>query len=104
MILGTEKQEHKILEMGEIGHKMFPKFTLMNFKGAFRLGIQSALQKSGYTTWKELAEKNKTEKEHFFEFILEGTKPYLKSVGLIDSEIEDVYKTIKTVNQQYLKG
>jgi len=62
MILGMEKQEHKILEMGEIGHKMLPKLTLMNFKGAFRLGVQSALQKSGYVSWKELAEKDKTEK------------------------------------------
>lgn len=103
MILGTEKQEQKIMEMGEIGHKILPKITLMNFKGAFRLGIQSALQKSGYSAWKELAEKNKIEKEHFFESILDSTKPYLKGVGLMDSEIKDVYKTIKNINKKYLQ-
>lgn len=33
MILGTEKQEQKIMEMGEIGHKILPMTRLKKIKG-----------------------------------------------------------------------
>lgn len=46
-VTGNRKQEAKISELGNIANQMFPHIKTMLFKGAFRPGIKSALEKNG---------------------------------------------------------
>ena len=101
-ILGAEKQEEKIVEMGKTGREMFPEISLMNFKGAFRMGVKSALEKSGYQEWKELVDKTKTEKKKFFDLILDGSRHHLENLGLHGSDIDKLNETLKKKNEAFV--
>ena len=101
-VLGTQKQEEKIQEMGNIAHELAPNVTVMNYKGAFRLGIRDALKKNGYSDWKELAQKTKPEKQAFFKQILENSKPRLTSSGLDTEKIKIIYTALTLKNNEYL--
>lgn len=101
-VLGTQKQEEKILEMGEIAHDISPEISVMNFKGAFRLGVKAALENSGYADWKDLAQKTTAEKERFFEQILKGTAPHLSGTGLSRDQVERIFSRLRQKNAEYI--
>lgn len=101
-VLGTQKQEEKILEMGEIAHGMSPDISVMNFKGAFRLGVKEALETSGYTDWKDLAQRTKAEKKRFFEQILKGAAPHLSGTGLSEDQVERIFSRLRQKNAEYI--
>lgn len=101
-VIGTQKQEEKILEMGNIAHELAPKVSVMNFKGAFRLGIKQALKQSGNAQWKDLSQKSNLEKKQFFDQILNESKPHLIRSGLSEQEVEKICVALKKKNDEYL--
>ena len=62
---GNERQENKITELGELAHHIVPKVEVRAFKGAFRFGVKSALEKNGLMSWSDMAERKLKRKEHF---------------------------------------
>ena len=102
-VIGTQKQEEKISEMGKIACDMSPEIDLLNVKGAFRLGIKKALSALGYSEWKDLADKTNREKKEFFKLMLEKTQPYLSNLGFSDRTIVTLFEKLKEMNGQYLE-
>jgi len=101
-VLGTQKQEEKIQEMGDIAHELVPTVTVMNYKGAFRLGIRNALKKTGNSNWTDLVQKTMTEKQAFFEQILESSKSHLISAGLDIEKINMICTALTRKNNEYI--
>lgn len=101
-ITGNSKQEEKITKMGQVSHEMFPHIDLLSFKGAFRMGINSALKQKGYAKWKELIDKENMEKRAFFYEILKASNEYLLKLGLTEADTKVLYSRLIKNNETFL--
>ncbi len=102
-IVGSEKQEKKIGAMGAAAHDMFPAVPGIAFKGAFRFGIESALEKAHYENWERVAAHPPETRRRFFEQVLEESVSRLKSLGLGDADVEALLGRLRAENEKYVK-
>ena len=103
VVVGSRKQEEKISEMGTIANQMFPNIELMVFKGFFRRGIRSALEKNQFKSWEEVAEQQPMVRMKFFQSVLDEFLPHLKTIGLSEEETDSLISRLKKENEKYLK-
>jgi len=96
---GAEKQEKKITELAEIANKDFPDIGVMSFKGAFRFGAKSAVEKSQFNNWEEVVNQPPNIRRNFFKSLLEESRPHLKRLigeeslqPLLDKLIKEIGK------------
>ena len=101
-VVGSQKQEQKIAEMGLLAHQMYPRVEAMAFKGAFRQGVKEALKNGTFSTWEEVAKQPAPVRRRFFESILEKSTGYLTGQGLTKDEIEKLLDKLKQQNEKYL--
>ena len=101
-IVGSKKQEGKITELGMFANQLFPDIETMIFKGAFRYGIRSALEKSRYAAWEEVAGQHPMLRKSFFQSILDESAPHLQNIGLDEKGIEILIRKLKEKNEKYL--
>ena len=103
-VVGNEKQEKKIEEMGQIAHMMFPAIEKIIFKGIFRFCVHSALGKTRYRDWRDIAGEPPAIREKFFKTILGECMFRLKKIGLQDYEIKNLYQRLVKENKKYLRN
>ena len=103
-VVGSKKQEEKISELGAIANQMFPNIETMLFKGSFRLGIRSALEKNRIQSWGEIAEQPPLARRKFFKSVLDESLPHLKTIGLSREKAELLISRLKKENEKYLKS
>ena len=103
-IVGSKKQEDKISELGAFANQLFPGIETMIFKGSFRYGIKSALEKKQYSRWEEVAEQHPMLRKKFFQSILDESIPHLKAIGLYEKDIDILFKKLKEKNEKYLNA
>ncbi len=101
-IVGNGKQEKKIEEMGKTAHMMFPSIEKIVFKGIFRFCVHSALTRTRYKDWREIAALPPGMREKFFGMILAECVLRLKRIGLKDQEIKILYQRLVKENKKYL--
>lgn len=102
VIVGSKRQETKISELGSIANRMFPDIETKVFKGAFRLGIKSALEKSLMKSWDEVAVQPSNSRRKFFHSALEASVRHLEIIGLTTAEAEKLIAVLKIKNEKYL--
>lgn len=100
---GNRKQEDKILEMGQVAHKMVPEIELIAFKGIFRYGIQNALTKQGLSGWREVAAESPDVRKQFFENVLTGSMDKLLGAGLTTKTINALFTELRELNENYTR-
>ncbi len=101
-VVGSKKQETKISELGGIANRMFPNIEKKVFKGAFRLGIKTALEKSRMKNWDEVAVQPSDSRRKFFHSALEALVRHLEIIGLTTAEAEKLIAVLKIKNEKYL--
>lgn len=103
-IVGSQKQEQKVEEMGSIANRLHPDLSVLVFKGTFRLGVQSALKKSSFKDWEEVSKQSVNIRSDFFEKILDESRPRLQKVGLSEKEISNLFNILRFENRKYLRN
>ncbi len=101
-VVGSKRQETKIGELGSLANKIFPHVEVMVFKGAFRLGIKSALEKNRMKNWEEVAKQPPDARRKFFHIALEESVLHLQNIGLTKNEAEKLISALKIKNEKYL--
>jgi hypothetical protein len=101
-IVGSKMQEEKISEMGTTANEMFPHIETIVFKGSFRRGIRSALEKCGVQTWEEVAADHPVKRRKFFQHVLNESHPHLTATGLNGEETDALLDRLKKENEKYL--
>ncbi len=101
-VVGSRKQEEKISELGTIANQMFPNIEIMVFKGSFRLGIRSALEKNQLQSWEEIAEQPPMTRRKFFQSVLDESLTHLKTIGLNMEETDLLISRLRKENEKYL--
>ncbi len=102
-LVGSKKQEEKISELGAIANQMFPNVKTKVFKGTFRFGIRSALEKTQFQSWEEIAEQPPMTRKKFFQNVLDESLPHLKTIGLNREEADMLISRLRKENEKYLK-
>lgn len=102
-VIGEKKQEEKLKELAKIAKDLFPDVNELAVKGAFRHAAKAAIEKSGFTSWGEVAEKPPSVRKKFFETLLQEAKPHL-AVQLSKENVDEFIKKAKMVNEKYVKG
>jgi|GEM_PF-1259021 len=101
--MGAEMQEKKITELSQIANADFPDVGVMTFKGVFRSGAMSAVAKSQFDTWEEVAEQPPDTRRNFFKTLLEESKPQLKQlVG--EESVQPLLDKLINENEKYLQN
>ncbi|MFO8031278.1 MAG: hypothetical protein R6U22_01925 [Desulfohalobiaceae bacterium] len=101
-VIGSEKQEKKIAELSQIAQEHYPGHQVMSFKGAFRMGAQKAVQKSGFNSWDEVAQQPATVRRQFFNTLLQESRPHLlKITG--EGNVDQLLQKLKQENEKYLQ-
>ena len=101
MIIGNEKQEDKIEKMGMIAAEMNPDVSKNALKGAFRWGVEAALEQHGLTDWKEAAARPARFRRAFFQSILDNAVSRLKGIGLTGDQIHSLKTRLVRENEKY---
>lgn len=100
--LGAARQEKKITEFSQIANAKFPDVEVMTFKGAFRAGAVSAVEKSQFDTWAEVASQPSEIRRNFLRNVLEESKPHLRT--LIGEEyLQPLLDKLLKENEKYLQ-
>lgn len=100
---GNTKQEQKIESMAAIVADLYPELSIISVKGAFRFGVRSALEQSGFSSWSEVAEQKIAVKQNFFKRLTDGTINHLIKMGLPHDMVTSVRTRLLKENQQFLK-
>lgn len=101
---GVSRQERKIESMADIVTGLCPEMPRISVKGAFRLGINEALINSGYSNWKDLAEKPLQTKQKFFNDLLNSSLPHLLKIGLPRHLEQRVRTGLSKENERFLRS
>lgn len=100
--IGAAIQEKKITELSQISNADFPEFSVMTFKGVFRSAAMSAVEKTQFESWAEVASQPSDVRHNFFKKVLEESKPHLRS--LIGEEyLEQLLEKLLKENEKYLQ-
>ena len=102
-VIGNQKQEQKLNEMGDLAKQLFPQVNVLSIKGALRYGAESALRKSGYASWQEVSEKPRQTRNTFFKLLLKEAEPRL-NLALQPDQVKRFMQMVEKANQKYLKG
>jgi len=102
-IVGSRKQEEKISELGALANRIFPDYETMLFKGSFRYGVRSALEKSRFQNWEEVSKQSAMTRSVFFQSVLDESFPHLKKMGLSEEDTSNLICKLKKENKKYLK-
>lgn len=100
---GNAQQERKIESLATIVTELYPELRTISAKGAFRFGVNSALEQSGFENWTELADQPVRVKQEFFEHILDGAFIHLLKMGLPASMEASARERLLEKNEQFLK-
>ena len=88
-------QESVISQMGSIASHMFPNINNIAFKGSFRFGMLSALEKSNFQDFDDVINQPWDTKMEFFNSVLEKTLPNLKLMGLSTDQRNSLLEVLK---------
>ena len=99
---GAEKQERKISELAEIANQDFPDIEVRTFKGAFRFGAKSAVEKSQFESWEEVSQQPVSIRRKFFKSLLEESRSHLNRI-LGEDKVQPLLDKLENENEKYLQ-
>ncbi|SKA73817.1 hypothetical protein SAMN02745704_00535 [Paucidesulfovibrio gracilis DSM 16080] len=101
-VAGMRRQEEKIESLANIVVELRPEMEKLSVKGAFRLGLNDALKECDYSAWKDLAERPRSEREHFSGRLLENALHHLQKMGLPDELVNPARERLQQANAVFL--
>ncbi|MEF8943235.1 MAG: trimethylamine methyltransferase family protein [Desulfohalobiaceae bacterium] len=100
--IGVTRQEKKITKLSQLANTEFPDIGVMTFKGVFRSGAMSAVGKSQFNSWEEVASEPPDTRREFFKSLLEESRAQLEQ--LIGKEnVPSLLEKLLEENERYLQ-
>ncbi len=103
VVVGNPRQEKNIEEMGVLANQMFPHIKTMVFKGCFRRGVRSALEKHQFQSWQEVGAQPPNVKKKFLQSVLNECLPDFERMGMKANELDALAAMLNKKHDRFLK-